>query len=237
MAVYTSYVGNWRGDLEQSVSYPNGGQATITLLCRIDRKGSGNLSTATYTAKGGWGSVSGSLSGGGWTSSGQVRQFGSKAVATVNRTHSWQYFSYSAQFQYKSSSTTSNWYGTGTLSVGVRPKDSYTVSYNANGGTGAPANQTKWYGETLTLQAGKPTRTGYKFMGWATSATATVATYQPSGAYTTNGGTTLYAVWKQVVKAKVNGEWKDAETQVKASGSWHKADAMYVKVGNEWKSI
>ena len=72
----------------------------------------------------------------------------------------------------------------------------WTISYNANGGSGAPAGQTKTYGQTLTLSSVKPTREGYNFLGWATSSTATTATYQPGGSYTTNAGTTLYAVWQ-----------------------------------------
>lgn len=72
----------------------------------------------------------------------------------------------------------------------------YTVSYNANGGTGAPGNQTKTYGKTLTLSSTRPTRTNYNFKGWATSSTATSAQYQPGGSFTTNATTTLYAVWQ-----------------------------------------
>lgn len=75
------------------------------------------------------------------------------------------------------------------------PKTSYTVSYNANGGSGAPGNQTKWYGETLSLSTVRPTRANYTFLGWSTSANGSVA-YQPGANYTTNGGATLYAVWK-----------------------------------------
>ena len=37
-------------------------------------------------------------------------------------------------------------------------KKSYTVSYNANGGSGAPSSQTKIYGESLTLSTTKPTK-------------------------------------------------------------------------------
>lgn len=76
------------------------------------------------------------------------------------------------------------------------PRPTYSVNYNANGGSGAPAGQTKTYGQTLTLSSVKPTRAGYNFLGWATSSTATTATYQPGGSYTTNAGTTLYAVWQ-----------------------------------------
>lgn len=72
----------------------------------------------------------------------------------------------------------------------------YTISYNANGGSGAPGPQTKTHGVTLTLSSTKPTRDGYEFLGWATSSTATSATYSAGGSYTTNAAATLYAVWK-----------------------------------------
>lgn len=72
----------------------------------------------------------------------------------------------------------------------------YTISYNANGGSGAPSNQTKYYGKTLTLSSTKPTRTGYSFLGWSTSSTATSATYAAGASYTGNANATLYAVWK-----------------------------------------
>ena len=71
----------------------------------------------------------------------------------------------------------------------------YTVSYNANGGSGAPASQTKTKNVTLTLSGTKPTRSGYTFLGWATSSSATSASYQPGGSYTANASVTLYAVW------------------------------------------
>lgn len=71
----------------------------------------------------------------------------------------------------------------------------WTVSYNANGGSGAPANQTKYRDKTLTLSSTKPTREGYSFVGWATSSTATSASYAAGGSYTSNAALTLYAVW------------------------------------------
>ena len=72
---------------------------------------------------------------------------------------------------------------------------SYTVSYDANGGSGAPSSQTKTQDITLTLSGTKPTRSGYTFLGWATSSSATSASYQPGGSYTANASVTLYAVW------------------------------------------
>ena len=76
--------------------------------------------------------------------------------------------------------------------------DPLIVKYNANGGSGAPGNQTKVYGSTLTLSSTKPTRSGYTFLGWSTSSTATSATYAAGGSYTVNASATLYAVWKKI---------------------------------------
>ena len=75
----------------------------------------------------------------------------------------------------------------------------YTITYNANGGTGAPAAQTKTQGVPLTLSSTVPTRSGYTFLGWAESQSATAAQYQPSGSFTKDANTTLYAVWKSNV--------------------------------------
>ena len=70
----------------------------------------------------------------------------------------------------------------------------YTVSYNANGGTGAPAAQTKVHGEALTLSSVVPTRSQYVFDGWSTTQGGQVE-YQPGDSYTTNAAVILYAVW------------------------------------------
>ena len=48
-----------------------------------------------------------------------------------------------------------------------------TVTYNAAGGTGAPANQMLMYGSTLVAGAAA-TRTGYTFAGWKSSKSGTV---------------------------------------------------------------
>ena len=80
----------------------------------------------------------------------------------------------------------------------VWEKIQYNISYNANGGSGAPSTQSKYHGSTLTLRSAKPTRTGYIFKGWSTSSTATKADYQPGDRYSSNSNLTLYAVWEQI---------------------------------------
>ena len=91
--------------------------------------------------------------------------------------------------------TTSN--NGGTISLTKQAAKTYTVSYNANGGSGAPSSQTKYHGTTLKLSSVTPTRDGYNFLGWSTSSTATTATYSVGGNYTSNASATLYAVWTQ----------------------------------------
>ena len=96
----------------------------------------------------------------------------------------------------------------------------YTVSYNANGGTGAPSAQTKTYGKALTLSSTKPTRTGYSFKGWATSASGAVV-YASSASYTANAAITLYAVWEAntyTVTYNANGGTGAPSAQTKTYG-------------------
>lgn len=86
------------------------------------------------------------------------------------------------------------------FNVTVPAWTSYTVSYNANGGSGAPSSQTKWKDQTLTLSSTKPTRTGYTFKGWALSkADADSGTwyYQAGGTCGKNENLTLYATWEE----------------------------------------
>ena len=79
----------------------------------------------------------------------------------------------------------------------------FTLNYDANDGTGAPASQTyKATSEyekshTFTISPQAPTRDGYTFLGWNTNRSATTANYQPNGSIVVTGTTTLYAVWEE----------------------------------------
>ena len=100
----------------------------------------------------------------------------------------------------------------------------YTVSYDANGGYGAPASQTKTQGQTLYLSSTIPSYDSetwsdytvyfdanggtvntaslsgsrtlqYSFDRWGTSNTDGGTYYAPGDAYTTDANVTLYAMW------------------------------------------
>ena len=74
----------------------------------------------------------------------------------------------------------------------------YTVTFDANGGTGAPAPVKKTSGVAITLPTTSPTRAGYKFSGWATSAVATAAEYGAGSTFKVDADTVLYAVWARL---------------------------------------
>lgn len=73
--------------------------------------------------------------------------------------------------------------------------NSYTISYNANGGSGTTAGQTKTYGTALTLRANGFTKTGHSFVKWNTKADGSGTSYSAEAAYTANAAVTLYAIW------------------------------------------
>jgi uncharacterized repeat protein (TIGR02543 family) len=107
----------------------------------------------------------------------------------------------------------------------------HTVSYNANGGTGAPDSQKKIYGSVLTLSSVRPTRDGYVFMGWATSSAGDVA-YMPGSTYGADADVTLYAVWQiAYIKPTITGL---TALRCDSKGS-PKNDGTYIKVTGSWK--
>jgi len=72
----------------------------------------------------------------------------------------------------------------------------YTVSYDANGGSGAPANQTKTKDVDLTLSSGVPIRSsGWRFIGWNTKSDGSGISYTPGDIYNKNVSVTLFAQW------------------------------------------
>ena len=76
--------------------------------------------------------------------------------------------------------------------------NSYTVTYNANGGTGGPSSSSVQFGATATvaITASNPTRLGHTFASWATNADGTGSSYQPSATFTMGAANvTLYAQW------------------------------------------
>lgn len=72
----------------------------------------------------------------------------------------------------------------------------YTITYDANGGTGTVADQTKTHGTPISLRSNLFEKTGYHFAGWNTEATGLSGTaYDEGDPYTTDADVILYARW------------------------------------------
>jgi uncharacterized repeat protein (TIGR02543 family) len=87
--------------------------------------------------------------------------------------------------------------GVGPFSSQVTAKGgsgtSYTVTFNANGGSGTMAAETDNVPTALSLNAF--TRSGYTFTGWNTTATGTGSAYGDGATYPFTQSATLYAQW------------------------------------------
>ena len=82
------------------------------------------------------------------------------------------------------------------LSVGTGGE---CVSYNANGGEGAPDGEC--YFGSFTVPQAEPTRFGYEFMGWNSSRDGSGQPFSPGETAMADGSFTLYAAWKKAESA------------------------------------
>ena len=86
--------------------------------------------------------------------------------------------------------------------------NTYTITYNANGGSGGPSSQSYKYAPNgnIYLSSDKPSKTGYTFMGWSESSSATSASYSSGQWWGTHNANnyTLYAVWKDTTPPSID---------------------------------
>ena len=144
---------------------------------------------------------------------------------------------FTSESQYNAASYTGSKFHDSRTSVSYTvPKPTYTVSYNANGGSGEPSAQTKTYGTNLTLSKTIPSRSGYEFLGWSTSKTAVTPEYLACGTYTKNAAITLYAVWKRKggMCITTNGQARKGRPCLYQNGT-KRAGIPWMKVNGVWK--
>ena len=105
-----------------------------------------------------------------------------------------------------------------TSNSGNEEKKNFIITYDANGGTGVPDTQEANIGDTVNINFTTiPTRTNFKFLGWATTNDATTAVYTEGGTENFTmpaSNVTLYAVWEEIEQITVSnyGEYVDLGT-------------------------
>lgn len=108
--------------------------------------------------------------------------------------------------------------------VWEKQPNTFYLLFDANGGSGAPARRTAqsqneyytFYLSAYTLT--EPTRSGYSFVGWGTSASSTVAATSFTAYSTTDYAVTAYAIWEKAVTALVPNITSLVISGVSASG-------------------
>ena len=84
----------------------------------------------------------------------------------------------------------------GMLAIsGCKKKETYTVTFNPNGGTGTMSAQTFTEGEAQALTRNAFTYDGYTFTGWNTVQGGSGASYSDQQTITATADMTLYAQW------------------------------------------
>lgn len=137
--------------------------------------------------------------------------------------------------------------------------NSYTVTYNVNGGTGTFANQTKNYGDSFTIHSTKPTKgsasagsytvtynangggavsaasatrtTNYTFSSWNTAQNGSGTSYAAGGTYSANASATLYAQYTSSVATAAVTLPTTTRSGYTLNG-WYTAASGGTKVGN-----
>ena len=159
----------------------------------------------------------------------------------------WSTSSGSSTASYQPGSTISVSYGSSVTLYAVW-KQTYTstLNFNANGGTGAPSaltyTGTSTSAHTFTIPSTTPSKSGFIFMGWSESGSATTASYQPNSTISVpyNGSKTLYAVW-QAADLDITSE--PATKSLKVGQSWSYTPTTNVSgctvtvSGADWLSV
>ena len=93
---------------------------------------------------------------------------------------------------------------------GCKKTETYTVTFNANCGTGTMEAQTFTEGEAQALTRNAFTYEGYTFTGWNTVQGGSGASYTDGQTITATADMTLYAQWiKQTKEITIDFDWYD----------------------------
>ena len=105
-------------------------------------------------------------------------------------------------FIYPGQSTTTSWYywnyPESNFTLSVDGSITYTITYNANGGSGAPGALSALQNSNATVDTSTiPVRANYIFKGWSTGTNSITPLYKKGevGIINMQSNITLYAVW------------------------------------------
>ena len=182
--------------LENVLSFVNPGEyVIITSLTFADGSSWNGIAFSLYT-------VTYDANGGSGAPTGQLKRYG-KALEITKNTPTREGYTFLGWSTDPNAQTASYKGGSSYTAekvlklYAVWKRNTYTISFGANGGSGAPASQTKSYGDTTWLSTAVPTRTGYDFLGWSDGKTDTSPKWNSGNSFSENKNIKLYAVWRE----------------------------------------
>lgn len=193
---------------------------TITAAATYKANAAINTYSIKYNANGGSGSMSNSSH-----TYGVAKNLTANAFTRAGYTFAgWNTNSSGTGTNYTNQQSVTNLSSTHGATVNLYAKwtpITYTVQYNANGGSGTTSSSSHTYGTAKTLTANGFSKFGHTFKGWATSldrANAGTVDYanqaSVSNLTTTNGATVnLYAVWEIYTKVYIYTNKKDGTSK------------------------
>lgn len=104
----------------------------------------------------------------------------------------------------------------------------YTVTYNANGGSGTMTDSNSPYnsGASVSVLGNSFTRDGYTFDNWNTAADGSGTSYDEDDTFTINDNTTLYAQWTE--NSGDNNKATLTATNLELTGSSYQSDTKTI---------
>ncbi len=161
---------------------------------------------------------------------------------------------YNFQGYYTTSTTSGTYVGTNGSSVTLTADKTiyavwtaktytHTLSYNANTGSGAPSTQSVTNTSStyaMSVSQTVPTKMGYTFVGWGTSASATTPVVLQGGTVYVSTSVTLYAIWEAVTETyePPNDTITVSESFTKSvAGTGILAKSYYSLAGASWLTI
>ena len=172
-------------------SYTNGGTYAFTANTTLYAQWEENTITVKFKANGGTG-----------TMTNQTMTPGEKTALKANKFtrdgydfDSWNTKKDGSGKTYSNKASVS--FDSDTTLYAQWERNTITVSFKANGGSGTMNDQTMNSGEKTKLSSNKFTRTGYTFNGWNTKSDGKGTSYSNNASASFNSDTTLYAQWKK----------------------------------------
>ena len=140
------------------------------------------------------------------------------------------------EIEYTADATVRNLAETGSITLYAKwSANTYTITYNANGGTGSMNKTTCVYDTNCTIAGNSFTKENYDFVNWAKDS-ITGETYN-SGAtvknLATSGNVDMYAIWEESLSQFGKDDWSTIAANVKSENTdkYNVGDTKEVDLG------